>query len=598
MVLSMSLHGTTALAENDTYTPKYSVLYTRSIGDDSDARAFDLAFGESGWIREQFKNCTSTNSANHVRWYNFCDGANSSMVQAADDSDILYVSGHGLPYALLPIYFYPNNEYPLNGFDDSISPDTACANASPNEVGFAWTTGVGVNESAWDTDLEWVVFAACSQLDVYPRNTYRDNSNAKCWARTLLGSPNRAHAIMGYAGTAPGFTDTAIAWEFAKCAFTEQRSVLDSWRTANSRKDSSVNWAYVAHYANRSDRLHRVGAGPTADTAANSTYRIDYLSKQEGSWKCILSSYQPEVIGQSKSVGVGLFAWLSSMIGERFAFASDTPLPDKVRKGDVQFRTGSALIGRKRTLPQKTARLSGGNLRSFMTGSERQSLETTDGLRAIRSERYGLNGFESCSSMPNGVQEYCSERGLGLTPLDFDESGAVKRARAYLEERGELPADAVLAQVNKVVTTRFDFESDAPEVFEPVEYEVRFLQQVGDAVIDGNDAGLTVYLDNAGVREVRKKWFEVTETHQAAGEPISHAAALDSALDAAVWSLDLPPDVAVEVMDLVYYPHSSSDGSLHLLPAWRMGFENGGAVHVDAVRNVPIREGRTGRTNG
>lgn len=588
VVLCVALPSGAAFAEVDTSTPKYSVIYTRSSGNPSDAGVFNWWFGESGWIQEQFKNATSPTASARPLHGNFLHGNSGGMVEAADDSDIVYISGHGYPNAELPIFAYPTND-DSGPCVDSISPDTLCANTSPNEVGFAWTGGIGVNESAWDTDVEWVIMAACDQLDVHNTNVYGNNSAAKCWARTLLGSPSRAHSIMGYDGASPTLTDAAIADEFARCAFNEERSVLDSWRTANTREDSDRNWAYVAHEANRSDRLHGVGVGPTADTPANSEYTIHYLSKTTGSWQCILDDDGAEQIGQSDTPGARLVAWVCRLLLGEPAFALSERLPDAIEVQGTVFKTDTTRVGaEKRLAPQIASRLEG-DLRGLMGGVKRTTVFDRDEGSSVRSERYGLNGFESYSLSGSGASEYRSERGLGTDPLVFSEAEAVGRARDFLSERGALPSDAVLSRVDAVVTTKLDLESDTPEVLKPVEYEVTFAQQVGDAVIDGNGAGIVVYVDGMGVREVYKKWFETTFLSPEVAVAFSPVSALEAAAQAAVDALDVPAVIGVKRMDLVYYPNDTSSGTA-LVPAWRVEFEDGSSVYVEASSNTALRE--------
>ncbi|MGB4594035.1 MAG: hypothetical protein WBI63_09740 [Coriobacteriia bacterium] len=173
--------------------------------------------------------------------------------------------------------------------------------------------------------------------------------------------------------------------------------------------------------------------------------------------------------------------------------------------------------------------------------------------------------------------------------LDFDAAEAARRAEDFLRSNGEFPADAVCAEVSAVMGVTFDFESDRPEVMQPVEYEVRFMQQLGDAFVDGDGAGLLVCLDGQGVREVYKKWFSAdSKSHGSGAHTPNPKRALESGLMSADRQMDLPDQVTVNRMNMVYYPDLLQDGTAALVPAWRIELEDGSAVFVDADTNEPL----------
>ncbi|MEN6430426.1 MAG: hypothetical protein ABFC80_06240 [Coriobacteriales bacterium] len=127
----------------------------------------------------------------------------------------------------------------------------------------------------------------------------------------------------------------------------------------------------------------------------------------------------------------------------------------------------------------------------------------------------------------------------------------------------------------------FDLESDRPEVMQPVEHEVRFMQRLGDGFVDGDGAGLLVCLNGQGVREVYKTCFSATPGPADAGAQTPNPRrALETGLVSADRHMDLPSQVTVNRMSMVYYPDFREDGITELVPAWRIELEDGSAVFV------------------
>lgn len=109
-------------------SPEFSALYVGN-GDEYDFSVFSEHFRDHGWNSEVEKSSNYSVSGTRPRHYHFTHGAAGDMVGAADDGDILYVSGHGLGQAFIPIYDAPGGT--IGDYIDSISPDTNCANVSP-----------------------------------------------------------------------------------------------------------------------------------------------------------------------------------------------------------------------------------------------------------------------------------------------------------------------------------------------------------------------------------------------------------------------------------------------------------------------------------
>jgi hypothetical protein len=158
----------------------------------------------------------------------------------AKDQDVLYWSGHG----------YPSGKLSYNSAKDTFG--------GPEKVGINWVTSGKTTNSAWNADLEWVIFAACSQMTNPARNK---------WAKTMLGTKHQVHSISGYNGTGPGDdkdndpenppwsygSDNAVVEKFFQ-QVEGSNSVRYSWLKANEANGIN-HWGVLTHYQNRYDRL-------------------------------------------------------------------------------------------------------------------------------------------------------------------------------------------------------------------------------------------------------------------------------------------------------------------------------------------------------
>lgn len=572
------------------FAAKYAIIYSGSSSD-SDAIILRNELDGYGWSRELFK--TSFDPSKNPYHGHLTHGVNDDMVEAADDADLLYYSGHGGWQAELTLHQW--SPYgPQHANSEDVSPDTACTNDAPWEVGIGWISE-GVNESRWDSNIEWAVLAACVQLSTFPQNAFSGQSPAKTWARTLLGSPHRAHSIMGYTHYAPT-NDDNVARYFARYSH-QTRSVLDSWRTANNVYAPDYNWAYVSHYANRADYFPTLFPGPTPDTPANSSFRIDFLSKSGGSWARILDDNgNEEVIGYRSPLELWLASAASPLAAVLLEFpAPVTAIPGTVSTPHTVFEIDAVPHGKPLPPLRATVADASSAVRNMKGRDRRPVTPAAPGAQGVESERSGLNGHESVVFLENGVTMYSSERGLQHSPVAFSKDEAVRIVKQHLLDTGQLPADAVFVDVRPInMVSWTDMDANTLDDPQPIEYEVRFVQKVGDGFIDGAAAGLRVCIDNEGIREVYKKWFDVGETRGVADQLPDPAGPLVRALQEVEESSDLPDTARVTRMDVVYYPQIQDQDPL-LVPSWRLEFDDGSCVHVNISTGELLSAGGSGR---
>lgn len=159
------------------------------------------------------------------------------------NSDIAYISGHGYFGGVIPIYslekgylglFIANNNVKNSQFHMQHE-------EVPDKL---YSFKQDENENVEDSKLQWLITAACSQLNSYIRKDDEGNDRQdmvfdekytyQIWLDTLLSNPNMK-GILGYHFTAPDSNDEAsdesIIEEFLE---NENSSIYNAWVKANS----------------------------------------------------------------------------------------------------------------------------------------------------------------------------------------------------------------------------------------------------------------------------------------------------------------------------------------------------------------------------
>jgi len=168
-------------------------------------------------------------------------------------SDSLNVSGHGVT---TQAQIYSESGYGL--YTDKFT---------PSDISTYWSNG----------ELEWCLFAACSQVrieDYYPGTTNTpvptNSDNAIKWIKAM---PN-VHVLLGYSYNAPSSgTDVIIADAF--CGYGQTYSIPMAWMLANRPSATVCRGRYAKclvreGYTGDKLKVHK------ADNPRN-TYRLYYL---------------------------------------------------------------------------------------------------------------------------------------------------------------------------------------------------------------------------------------------------------------------------------------------------------------------------------
>jgi len=163
---------------------------------------------------------------------NKAQGTGAKCVSLGVSTDFLNVSGHGLTTT-------PR----INGDSGfGLNTDTFI----PNDI------------SGWTRELDWVLFAVCSQVRVLDP-VDAPSGNGVDWIKKM---PN-VHCLLGYASTAPtGGTDVNVANKFLELA--QSNTVYKAWLDANIFY-SQVNARCIVNENNLSDTFEEVTRDKTTN---------------------------------------------------------------------------------------------------------------------------------------------------------------------------------------------------------------------------------------------------------------------------------------------------------------------------------------------
>jgi hypothetical protein len=608
----------------------FAALYVGE-GNDVAVTTFRSMMSARYWTEEVFKTgALGAPSANYPYHYHFTNGSDNAGYQAANDSDLVFIAGHGQRNATIEVWWNgvkQPNEYvgvdtllknvTLTGTDGS----TLTQYAPPWEVGAGWISSTA-NESRWNKAPEWVILGACSQLDKlneyysssessYPGytpavlNFSTDNGAAKAWARTMLGSPHRVHQILGYFKGAPGGDIMSDKIE----KFIEQTTVngvmtLDAWELANESILGNSNWAALTHWDNRYDYLHNA----TADTSPNSVYYIDYyrqdvadsndnyagrtLDGRGGSYETVASiekGFFQKFFGYFKQGYYDFIMYAKDTISGKPVYASI----DKkyLSPSNHEYKANAKLP--ETTDMERIISKSISNEDKFVSKQFKgiqPNIETDiDGgnVKVYRDGGRTLKVFDS------GAIVYESGRPLNERKASLSKDEAIEAAKQFVQENDILPTDAEVAKVYVTSKTRLNLNSNQDDPTENIQYKILFRKGYNGKKVEGNNGEfISVTLDENGVRRYQRDVNEIqgSKVNISKDKLISAEQAINNFVKEADKLISLPDETSeITNVELSYYSTSYKSNKRVIKPAWRVSVADQ-TFFVDAINGIVLTD--------
>lgn len=508
----------------------------------------------------------------------------------ASTRDLVYISTHGGPggmrfWSMRPEWPTGSTHGPGGGGTGPnlfrrLDQNGAWSNMGPCrsewvnwEIGSTWKSGrVGTRtNSRWNQGLKWAFLASCSQLSA-------SNNSRRNYARTLLGEPQRAHGIFGYDHYAPSHpTDLYVANRFFHYA-RQGNSIRFSWMTAN-HDYRQWNAACVLHAAHQFEGLPP--ARPVqGSTSVWSTPDIRYWYIN---WlRNITGATTPVAHDDSQSWWRRAVAGLRGAFGTDAAVASDTPrllqgkgttyrlladIPEAVPEDIAPLRAVPAPA----LPPNAVAR---GILESPDSVEDAFSYENAQEFAA--GQRRMLVFDEDAWNLWEGF-EYGTED-IGLTPEE-----AIEVASGHVRSTARMPEHAVAHRVASVESASVDLFTGDSGPASTHAYIVEYRQIYDDLLVTGAGQSISVTVARDGACAMDWNWrgFERVEGQQP-GRMLSADAALDSLARHGERVLDLPAEVDVVDVQLVYYAPKGKNPQDRVWPAWEFTLDGDVGVHVCA----------------
>lgn len=560
---------------------EYSVLYHGNFSDE-DAHRFSYRLyylGPDGtWNgNTQWSTATGERDVNHWDYTNGYPGVDP--YPGANSRDILYTSGHGWPN-MLRLYApraWGDDTRELDQLNrpDNIGPDDHVVSDGETvnwQVGTDW---IGTNRTAsrWNDDLEWAFLASCSQL------SSTGDSRLK-YARTLLGTPQRAHAVWGYDATAPGDgVDVSIVNDFFDYVGASY-SIRYAWLKANDNY-SQTNAAGVVHASTEFEGMPPVKLADI-DSAAGTTPNIHY-------WYIPAWTYSSQPVASNGSalidtarrfidriLGVGeAFAGAPSVYaGATTTYTLKTELPELQELPILAAGPSAPALGAR-----ERGRLLGGTpVRETITPD--QSYEAYRGAAGLMK------------TWPSGAQSVLLS-GESTAPVGMTRSGAIEQASEFVRHNGGMPQDAYLREVRAFANCAVDTVTGEHGLESVSEYIVEFGRSFDGVEIDGtNGDSISVVVSARGVGEYRRSWRNVQRARNGSGPKaqVTAAEALQVLAEEGDQYLGTPAEADITDIDLVYYSMGPEHSQSAMYPAWRIRLDEADDFYVNAITGRPMNE--------
>jgi len=274
--------GAAHAATDEDYRAEYASIYAGSL-EDQDARKVAECLDSLNWSRR----ILGSSAYNQVRWWSVTGEDPLHPGEYADDADLLYYSTHGASNDDPALTRQRTLVYADGAVRDRLYADGGDAAGNPAITPAGWRVTGLQTPSRWDNDLEWVVLAACNQLEYWGS----EEDGAHEYARAMLGYPRRIHSIWGYHEWAPEaplysdglYRDTKIALDFlnSQSRNTGYESVDWAWESANEAYGIG-HWAGLRHASHVGETIWRPlndpdGSTVRADSSAWSSPDIEFV---------------------------------------------------------------------------------------------------------------------------------------------------------------------------------------------------------------------------------------------------------------------------------------------------------------------------------
>jgi len=209
-------------------------------------------------------------------------GNNASLdeiVASIRGSDLAFIAGHGDSRFLIK----------QDIIIDSAGLPTLKDNGAELVDHREWSFITPQNLDLAGSQTAWLVFSACAQL-----NNQEGRYESQHWADALIRNGS-VHGILGYWGLGPGGMGQLNAID----RFFDEiygRTLLHSWRVANSPFRGWSRWAVIVNSVNKEDRLFRLTNTDTRPADQRIIYRYWHTENRWGSGNNIVLPPRPRAI--------------------------------------------------------------------------------------------------------------------------------------------------------------------------------------------------------------------------------------------------------------------------------------------------------------
>lgn len=171
------------------------------------------------------------------------------------------------------------------------------------------------------------------------------------------------------------------------------------------------------------------------------------------------------------------------------------------------------------------------------------------------------------------------------------EQAAIAKAKRFAADLGALPSDAEIEGVNKIASARIDLEDGSLGEEAVSEYVVDFGHSFEGVEIDGVSGDkVSVVVDADGVAEIHRSWRPIQGKESGLRARLTAHDALRVLADSGERLLDMPEEVDVTNVELVYYSAGPAQSQKVMFPAWRITLRGSEHFFVNAVTGRPMNE--------